>query len=94
MFQITIGGSTIFAKTITEIEECKNVNSAFCQYLDPKDSCWLVAVSFGLTCNMEPKSEQDVLGLPTSSALNSIISKPLPLNKLKKGSFGKTASQV
>ena len=81
--------------TITDVVECNLSNNAKseCKELgkfptaghvssNPKDLCWLVAASCGLTSSMEPDNEHTVPGPPTWSALNSVISKPLPLTRV------------
>ena len=49
---------------------------------DSNDLCWLLAALCGITRSMVPDTEQSVAGPSTWSALNSIISKPLPLTRL------------
>lgn len=81
--------------TITEIAECNLSNNAkpecpelgnfptsVNKTLNSDDLCWLLAAFCGLTRSMEPDTEQSVAGPPTWSALNSIISKPLPLTRV------------
>ena len=53
-----------------------------------QDLCWLTAAAFGLKSNMEPEIESDtdvkqqLKGPPTWSAINSILSEPLPLTRI------------